>query len=146
MIVRLTTLDFDQLEPLLASSQGEGFQFVRRLFEEWVSGVNRFQQPGEALFGLRVDGGLVGVGGINRHSESTGRLRRFYVLPSHRRRGWGRHLLRHILSHAAGHFRWVVLRTDTDSADRFYAACGFTRVRDLLDATHRIELAKTGPG
>ena len=146
MIARLTTLDPIQIKPLMEASQREGFRFLTRLCEEWASGTNRFEQPGEALFGVSDGGGLLGVGGINHQNESTGRLRRFYILPSHRRRGLGHRLLHHILSHAAEHFRWVVLRTDTDAADRFYRACGFTRIQDSGHATHRIELVRAEPG
>jgi len=140
MIARLTALDMAQLEPLVSASQREGFGFLVRLRDEWVSGANRFSKPGEALFGMFDSGHLVGVGGINRQSDSTGRLRRFYVLPSHRRQGYGRRLLRHILSHAAKHFRLVVLHTTTESGDRFYRACGFMRIPDSSDPTHRVEL------
>lgn len=145
MIQRLTALDVTQVGPLVVESQREGFRFLARLGEEWGSGANRFEQPGEALFGIFVGDQLIGVGGINRLNESTGRLRRFYILPTHRRRGWGRRLLRHILHHAAGHFRLVVLRTETNSGDRFYKACGFTRIGDSLDPTHRIELPRAEP-
>jgi len=141
MIQRLGTLDAAQVEPILVASQREGFRFVTRLCEEWASGVNRFERPGEALFGVFVGADLVGIGGLNRQTESTGRLRRFYILPPYRRQGWGRRLLRHILTHAAEHFRCVVLQTDTDSADRFYRACGFARAQDSGDVTHTIELA-----
>ena len=145
MIARLTTLDPVRIKPLTEASQREGFRFLARLCEEWASGANRFEQPGEALFGVCVGGELLGVGGITRQNESTGRLRRFYILPFHRRRGWGRRLLHHILSHAAEHFRWMVLRADTDAADRFYRACGFTRIQGLCDATHGIELVRAEP-
>ena len=133
MIARLTTLDPVRIKPLAEASQREGFRHLARLCEEWASGTNRFEQPGEALFGVCVGVALLGVGGINRQDRCTGRLRRFYIHPSHRRRGWGRRLLHHILGHAASHFRWVVLRTDTDAADRFYCACGFARIQDLCN-------------
>lgn len=140
MIERLTTLDPSRIDELLSAGRREGFLFLERLREEWQNGSNRFNKPGEALFGLSVDGELVAIGGINRQDDSTGRLRRFYVLPSSRRRGLGTRLLNHILDHAAGHFRRVVLRTDTDAADRFYLGHGFIRMQDSSDATHEIEL------
>lgn len=140
MITRITNLDLVTMKTLVAASQDEGFGFVARLCRDWAGGTNRFDRPGEALYGLYADSGLVGIGGINRHDQSTGRLRHFYILPSQRRRGWGRSLLNHILSNAAGHFRWVVLRTDTSAADCFYLACGFARVQDTCNVTHRIEL------
>jgi len=145
MVRRLTALDSVQIERIVAASQREGFRFVARLCEEWANGVNRFERPGEALFGVFVGSDLVGIGGLNGQTEVTGRLRHFYILPSHRRQGWGRRLLCHLLNHAAHHFRRVVLRTDTDSADQFYRACGFTRALAPGDVTHTIELAKAEP-
>jgi GNAT superfamily N-acetyltransferase len=145
MITRLTKLEPDQIDNLLAASQREGFRFVARLCEEWENGSNRFNKPGEALFGLSVDGELVAIGGINRQDDSTGRLRRFYVMPANRRRRLGSRLLHHILDHAARHFRHVVLRTDTGAADRFYLAHGFIRIVDSNDATHERELGAVEP-
>jgi GNAT superfamily N-acetyltransferase len=145
MIERLTTLDLAQMERLLVESQREGFRFLARLRDEWSSGANRFDKPGEALFGLFDGRELVGIGGVNRLDGLTGRIRRFYILPSHRRQGLGGCLLRHILNYAANHFRYVVLRTDTESGDCFYRACGFTRIRDSRDPTHRMQLAGAGP-
>ena len=88
-IQRLAALDPVQLEPILVASQREGFRFVARLAEEWASGVNRFEGLGEALFGLFVGSGLVGIGGLNRQDQKTGRLRRFYILPAYRRQTVG---------------------------------------------------------
>ena len=146
MILRLTALDSARLDPILAASRREGFRFVARLCEEWASGVNRFEEPGEAFFGVFIGTNLVGIGGLNRQTEATGRLRRFYILPAYRRQGLGRRLLCHVLTHAADHFRCVVLRTDTPAADRFYQACGFARAADSGNATHRIELGSAEPG
>ena len=145
MIVRFTALQMVQIEPLVSESQHEGFQFLARLCEEWASGTNRFSERGEALFGLFDSGALIGVGGINGQDDSTGRLRRFYISPLHRRRGWGRRLVHHVLSHATPYYRSVVLRTTTDSGDRFYRACGFMRIRGSSNPTHRIELTEAEP-
>src|SRR3954447_15503574 len=93
MISRLTTLEADRMAPLLTASQREGCRFVSRLCEDWRSGTNRFDKPGEALFGLSIGEELVAVGGLNRQDESTGRLRRFYVHPSQRGQGLGSRLL-----------------------------------------------------
>ena len=140
IIERLTTLDPGRIDGLRSASRREGFRFLERLCKEWENGSNRFDQCGEGLFTVSVDAKLVAIGGINRQDDFTGRLRRFYVLPSRRRRGLGTHLLHHILTHAAGHFRRVVLRTDTETADRFYVAHGFTRIQDPGNETHQIEL------
>jgi GNAT superfamily N-acetyltransferase len=141
MFERITRLDPSRIEPLVSASQREGFRFLARLCEEWENGTNRFDQVGEGLFGLVTDDGLIGIGGLNRQDESTGRLRRFYIMPSQRRRGSGRRLLRHILEEAARHYHWIVLRTDTEAADRFYRACGFAQIEGSENPTHKLDLA-----
>lgn len=40
----------ETLDVLLADSEREGSRFVRRLVDEWATGTNRFDRPGEALF------------------------------------------------------------------------------------------------
>ena len=63
MIERLQDLPSDALGALVAESEEAGLRFVRRLLDEWASGANRFDRPGEALFAARVGGRLVGVCG-----------------------------------------------------------------------------------
>ncbi|NLN58481.1 MAG: GNAT family N-acetyltransferase, partial [Gammaproteobacteria bacterium] len=38
-----------QIQTLAKHAAQEGFDFVHRLIEEWESGKNRFDQPGEFL-------------------------------------------------------------------------------------------------
>lgn len=130
------------IEGLLAESEQEGFRFVRRAKEEWSSGANRFSQEGEALFGLFEGERLLAIGGVNRESESYGRLRRFYVRREDRRRGIGRRLVLHVLSFAGRYYSRVALRCDTDAADRFYCALGFSRTASIAGVTHVIDLTK----
>ena len=49
-ITRITDLDTTSLQRLRVESLQEGFRFIERLCEEWASGANRFDAPGEALF------------------------------------------------------------------------------------------------
>src|SRR5215470_17388898 len=92
-ITRIADLDITALQQLRAESSQEGFRFMERLCEEWLSGANRFDAPGEALFLGFADGAVVGVCGLSRdpyaHDARTGRVRRLYVLPAHRRSGVG---------------------------------------------------------
>ncbi len=39
------------LAALLADDERAETRFVRRLVDEWASGANRFDRPGEVLFG-----------------------------------------------------------------------------------------------
>jgi len=139
-ILQISTWPEHKMIPLLEESEREGFRFLHRLRDDWISGLNRFTLNGEALFGAFEEEHLVAVGGINRQTDGCGRLRRFYVLKDYRRRGIGRLLVRHLLNFASFHFSRVVLHTDTEAADRFYVAVGFVRLAARANQTHFINL------
>jgi len=48
---------------LRADARAEGIRFIECLSEEWASGANRFDAPGEMLCGRLEDGLLVAIGG-----------------------------------------------------------------------------------
>ncbi len=112
---------------------------VARLRDDYVSGVNVFEQPGEALFGFSKDGRLLGVGGLNRerHPEyaDSGRVRRVYVLPDFRRQGIGTTLVRAIIEHGLQHFRRVTCHVGPRESYQFYERLGFQRTL-TDDVTH----------
>jgi hypothetical protein len=56
------------------------------MMEQWSKRINRFDAPGEALYGAFEGKLLIGVCGINRaKGERAGRLRHLYVHPAFRR-------------------------------------------------------------
>lgn len=132
------------LAGLVQESLAEGFGFLERLREEWVSGINRFARPGEALFEARHRGRLVGVCGLNRDpyldQAAAGRIRRLYVAPEARRLGIARRLVREVVREAQGHFAVLRLRSDTRMGDLFYRALGFEPVTETATATHELRL------
>ena len=144
-VERLRDLPVGLLDALVVESGPAGFRFVRRLVEEWVSGANRFDRSGEAFFVARVDGNVVGVGGLNLDPYSAedrvGRLRHLYVLSQSRRLGVGRYLVAEIVAAAENSFDMLRLRTGNPSAARFYEALGFRPAGAAIkDATHVMEL------
>jgi GNAT superfamily N-acetyltransferase len=142
-IVQIREWPAAEIEGLLAESEQEGFRFVRRAREEWLSGVNTFSKEGEALFAVFEEERLLAIGGISRESDHLGRFRRFYVRREERRRGIGRQLAQHVLAFASRHYSRVGLRCDTEAADRFYLAVGFSRTDSDPGVTHILELNKT---
>jgi GNAT superfamily N-acetyltransferase len=142
----LTELSLDRLAPLLAEARRAGFRALDRLVEDWASGANRFEGPGEALFAALDGGRVVGVCGLNKDpyapGERVGRVRRLYVLAAYRRRGVGRLLVGQAVVRASGGFERLRLRTDSEGAARFYEALAFRR-SDNPDCTHSLDL--TGP-
>ncbi len=125
------------IETLITESQLEGFRFLARLQNDFVSGVNKFNRHGETLVTVRVDGKLVAIGGINRQDDCA-RLRRFYVSKCSRRLGVGCELLEFLEKHAYQYFTKVTLFTDTLQASQFYEACGYLPVN-----THHVSHEKT---
>ena len=58
-IERITVLPID-LGDLIRLSLRDDFRALQRMREDWVSGSNRFDRPGEALFEARVGSRLIG--------------------------------------------------------------------------------------
>jgi GNAT superfamily N-acetyltransferase len=128
-----------ELAPLIAEADAQGHRFLQKLTEEWVSGANRFDGPGECFLGVYREGRLIGVGGLNRDpyaAGKAGRLRRLYILEAARRTGTGTALVEQLIATARAHFDLVRLRTDCPSAARFYRQLGFSEIA-AGDATHQ---------
>ena len=133
----------DALAALLDDSERQGLRLVRRLADEWASGANRFDRPGEALFMAWIGGNGVGVGGLTidpyQTAPGVGRVRHVYVLAAHRRAGVGERLMHGILDAARGRFEIVRLRTSNPAAARLYERLGFQPV-DEADCSHTLPL------
>ena len=135
-----------EISSLLQESESQGFGFIRRLVDDYASGVNRFDDSGEALYGAYYQG-LVGICGLNRDpylsDPNVGRVRHLYVLRGYRRAGTGRSLVETLIADARRHFRLLVLRTTKPDADRFYRALGFSAEPRFEQATHYLDLSGT---
>lgn len=135
-------IPFNGFLKLKEISQEEGYQFLVRLEQEWLSGKNQFNQPGEGLFKISVHKEIVGIGGINQdpysNNKQVGRIRRFYVHPSWRKKGIGTVLLNHIIDTKGRKFSVIQLRTDTEIGRKFYERNGFVKVSGHTEFTHRL--------
>ena len=134
------------LDALVAESEAEGLRFVRRLVEEWASGANRFDRPGETLLVARQAGQIVGVCGLNEDpyagAPRIGRVRHLYVRRSVRRLGVGRALLGEVLRAAGGSFDHLRLRTENPVAAALYEGLGFRRTTGAAGCSHLLELGR----
>jgi ribosomal protein S18 acetylase RimI-like enzyme len=142
-IERVTKLEPNELDGLVIRSLEEGFKFVQRLRDEYQSGVNRFDQPGEALLLARDVQKVIAVIGLNLDPEGQPgvlRLRRFYVLPKYRRHGLGQKMLLEVIELArAAPAKILELHTDNPHAARFYERHGFQALTSN-NPSHRLEL------
>jgi len=145
-IETLRDLPPDRVRDLLADSEAAGSRIVRRLVDDWADGTNRFDRPGETLFGASVGGRLVGVCGLNVDPYAgdalVGRVRHLYVLTAFRGRGVGRQLVARVIESARDRFGTLRLRTNNEAAARLYAAIGFRADGGDSTATHVLDLAR----
>jgi GNAT superfamily N-acetyltransferase len=143
-IERLKGSPVERVAELVVESERHGLRFIRRLAEEWTSGTNRFDRPGEALFVARIGERAVGVCGLNvdpfTAEPRVGRVRHLYVLSGQRRRGVGRRLVSEVIEAARGHFGRLRLRTENSGAAQFYEALGFRPTVGTDDCTHIMTL------
>ena len=137
--VRKIVLSTPGIELLQSEARDEGYDFIETQVEEWASGANRFDAPGEALCGHVGQGLLVAVGGLNcdpfAGRPDMGRIRRIYVRPAWRNRGIGRALVTALVDEARTHFSCVRLRAENAGAARLYERMGFVPIANP-DATH----------
>src|SRR6266478_7967443 len=125
-----------ELEPVLDSlpvgfdalrveALAEGFRQVERLAADWEARTTRFDRDGEALPAARLNGVLVGIGGLTIEPVVPGalRMRRFYVRPAFRRIGVGRQLATAILAGVNGDRSITVNAAPASIA--FWEALGF---------------------
>lgn len=138
---RPISLDDIDVEPLADEAWADGYAFVERMRQDWKSGDNRFDAPGERLVGAFEGRRLVGFCGLNRDPftrETVGRLRHLYVDRGHRHSGVARALVASALEGASAWFQRVRLRA-TPASGAFYEHLGFVPV-DEPDATHSMPL------
>jgi GNAT superfamily N-acetyltransferase len=146
VIIRINHLPINGFADLLAESEASGYRFLRRVADEWESGVNRFLRPGEALFGARSGSRIVGVCGLNVDpylcDDRVGRVRNVYVLAEYRRQGVGRRLVEAAISAARGHFGQLRLRGEEPGPAKLYESLGFQACSGIPSCTHILDLTK----
>lgn len=137
------TPDTQGFVALQSQSMVTGFNMLRRLEENWRSGQNRFDKPGEKLVGAFAGDLLTGVCGLNQDpympGVRAGRLRHLYVDAQWRRKQVGTALLNAMLE---GADRWFdVINTNAPpAAFTFYVRAGFIPLTDSENVTHRLSL------
>lgn len=146
LIEKLQELPPNRIRDLLADSEAAGSRIVRRLVDEWADRTNRFDQPGEALFGASAGGRLVGVCGLNvdpyAGDDRVGRVRHLYVLTPSRRLGVGRQLMTQVIDSAGDRFDSLRLRTSNEAAARLYLVMGFRTSAESSQFTHVLDLVR----
>lgn len=143
VITPLSGPDESGFDALQADCGADGKRIATRFVENWQSGSNRLDRPGELLLGARLDGQLVGFCGRNidpyANDPAAGRVRHLYVSTTCRRHGIGSALVNAVIDGAAHSFSHLNIRAP-ETAFAFYEALGFLRVTDEETVTHRLRL------
>jgi GNAT superfamily N-acetyltransferase len=142
-VQKILELPIEALDEMLAESKEINFRAIDRLINDWLTETNRFDRPGEALFGAWQGDRLVGICGLNddpyANSTHVGRVRRLYVMQDSRRQGVGRVLVHQVIQEAHRSFVWLHVRTDNPIAAQFYQALDFTTCNSEF-VTHSLKL------
>ena len=51
-LITFTDSNYLMIESLAGEAKQEGFEFVQRTIDDWITGINRFSRSGEGLWGL----------------------------------------------------------------------------------------------
>lgn len=77
-----------------ASNLGQTIpEYVEAHFEEFAD----LKPPKGVIYLLREEGEIVGMGGLRKVSEETGEIKRMYIRPAHRGKGYGKQMLSKLL-------------------------------------------------
>lgn len=93
--------------------------------------AEQLRERGVHLVGARLDGRLVGVGGVEVQADGVGELKRFFVAPQQRGTGVAAAVLQALVQYAAScGVRLLRLETGDQqaAARRFYGRHGFVEV------------------
>jgi len=127
-IRRLSALPPD-IEVLRSEAAADGIRNMGILVADWLSGKDRYDMPGEALFGAFEGGGLIGVGCVKIEPGITAmRMRRLYVLRDARRHGIGRLLAQVMIARGFESADLLTCNAVPPGAAEFWDAMGFARV------------------
>ena len=129
---RVTTELPAGFDALRAEARAEGYRFVERLANDWISLTARFDRDGEALLAVRVNGVLAGIGGLTIDPVVLDalRMRRFYVRLAYRRSGIGRKMATALLEPARSAGGLVTVNA-APASTAFWESLGFA-----ADARH----------
>jgi len=124
---------------LMQRSRDEGIKNMSMLQDNWLSGAERFNKNGAALFGAFFESELIGLGGTTKELGYTApamRMRRLFVLPHWRRKGVAGLIAHHCMDWGLQSAKTLTCNAQaSDAAAPFWERMGFEPV-SLPRITH----------
>jgi GNAT superfamily N-acetyltransferase len=134
-LIEITDGNIAGLHTLIEESKRAGYNFLQRTIDDWYSGANKFDRPGEKLWGLLKGKDLIGVGGLNKDlytlAPKVGRVRHLYVREANRLKGCATIIMNKIIEEAGHNFTMLRLFTDNAGASVFYEKLGFKQTEEF---------------
>ncbi len=114
-------------------------EYVRSKYESFTS----IQPDDGALFILEDAGKVIGMGGLYRVDAKIGEIKRMYIKPEFRGKGYGKELLKKLIDRGK-ESEFTALRLDTggfmDTAQHVYTSIGFRKVPEYAESEVPIPL------
>lgn len=145
-LLRAATIDFDLIDPRDHDALTAMSAYFDELATRFVDGFDpgdtlvadapAMRSPTGAFVVARSDGAVIACGGVQRHRDATGEIKRMWVHPGWRGLGLGRRMLDRLESHAAAlGYRHVVLDTNDTltEAISMYERAGYALVERYND-------------
>lgn len=101
------------------------------LADEQESMIDRYLERGERF--VLDDNGVKAICVVTDEGDGVCELKNIAVTPKSQRQGYGKRLIKHLLTHYSGKYNQMMVGTgDVPSSIGFYKSCGF-------EHSHRIE-------
>lgn len=112
---------------------GPVHSYSSRILDE----LELYQAPDGAFYLLKVKGSFVGMGAIRKINSEIGELKRMYIKPDYRGKGYGKMMLAKLIKRGE-ELGYTTLRLDTgpfmESAQHLYRSVGFVEIERYPEA------------
>jgi ribosomal protein S18 acetylase RimI-like enzyme len=114
-------------------------EYVHSKYEEFTT----ISSNDGVLFILEYDDMVIGMGALHRYDSESGEIKRMYIKPAYRGRGFGKKLLKNLVE-VGKESGYTALRLDTggfmDTAQHVYTSVGFKKIPEYTKSEVPIPL------
>ncbi|MFB0502607.1 MAG: GNAT family N-acetyltransferase [Candidatus Bathyarchaeia archaeon] len=112
-------------------------QTIPEYVDEHLEDLTSLKPPDGIIYLLVLDGNVVGMGALRKLSDDTGEIKRMYIRPPYRGRGYGKQMLSKLLE-AGREFGCSTFLLDTakfmTAAQHIYRSAGFKERKEYPES------------
>ena len=135
---KIIEIDDSNIQAIVDMVERNDEEFVRipkKTIARWADGTNKFDGPGEKLWGVFDGAKCIATGGLSHDpyldDKTVGRVRGIYVDPEYRKHGLAKILLHLVIDRAKVNFLRLRLGTTNPVAAEIYKSFGFVYVGEM---------------